>query len=56
MSKDVIGAFPIALSKSDLRNAFSFDHLPPLDNTVSLVTGANSGLGYWTSLHLASKV
>ncbi|KAF9321842.1 hypothetical protein BG003_010866 [Podila horticola] len=34
---------------------FSMDDIPSLDNKVALVTGANSGLGYWTAVELAAK-
>ncbi|KAG0017047.1 hypothetical protein BGZ81_010932 [Podila clonocystis] len=34
---------------------FSMNDIPSLDNKVALVTGANSGLGFWTALELAAK-
>ncbi|KAG0085102.1 hypothetical protein BGZ93_000861 [Podila epicladia] len=34
---------------------FSVDDIPSLDNKVALVTGANSGLGFWTAVELAAK-
>ena len=32
-----------------------FDFIPDLSGKVAVVTGANSGIGYWTALHLASR-
>eukprot|EP00756_Hemistasia_phaeocysticola_P062938 Hpha_TRINITY_DN6413_c0_g1::TRINITY_DN6413_c0_g1_i1::g.124::m.124 len=34
---------------------YSFEQLPDLSGKVVVVTGGNSGLGYWTALHLARK-
>ncbi|HKY89472.1 MAG TPA: oxidoreductase [Nevskiaceae bacterium] len=36
-------------------SAWSTNDLPDLTGRVALVTGGNSGIGYWTSLHLARK-
>jgi NAD(P)-dependent dehydrogenase (short-subunit alcohol dehydrogenase family) len=33
----------------------NFDFIPDLSGKVAVVTGANSGIGYWTALHLASR-
>lgn len=32
---------------------WSFDKIPDLSGKLALVTGGNSGIGYWTCLHLA---
>lgn len=32
-----------------------FDFIPDLSGKTAVVTGANSGIGYWTALHLASR-
>lgn len=34
---------------------YTYDQLPSLDGKVAFITGANSGLGFWTALHLARK-
>eukprot|EP00756_Hemistasia_phaeocysticola_P003510 Hpha_TRINITY_DN12282_c0_g2::TRINITY_DN12282_c0_g2_i1::g.16672::m.16672 len=36
-------------------HGFSFNDIPDLTGKVAVVTGANGGLGYWTTLHLARK-
>jgi NAD(P)-dependent dehydrogenase (short-subunit alcohol dehydrogenase family) len=35
--------------------SWSTNDLPDMSGKVALVTGGNSGIGYWTSLHLARK-
>ena len=35
--------------------AWTFDQIPDLQGRHAIVTGANSGLGYWTALHLARR-
>lgn len=35
--------------------AWTFDRIPDLHGRQAIVTGANSGLGYWTALHLARR-
>lgn len=35
--------------------AWTFDQIPDLQGRHAVVTGANSGLGYWTALHLARR-
>ena len=54
MSPDNTGLTPAFLTEEEL-NCFTFKDIPNLTNHVSLVTGANIGLGYWTSLHLARR-
>lgn len=34
---------------------WTFDDIPDLSGRHAIVTGANSGLGYWTALHLARR-
>ena len=36
-------------------SAWTFDQIPDLHGRQAIVTGANSGLGYWTTLHLARR-
>ncbi|MCC2655837.1 MAG: putative Protochlorophyllide reductase [Panacagrimonas sp.] len=36
-------------------SAWTFDQIPDLQGRHAVVTGANSGLGYWTALHLARR-
>ena len=35
--------------------AWTFDAIPDLAGRRAIVTGANSGIGYWTALHLARR-
>jgi NAD(P)-dependent dehydrogenase (short-subunit alcohol dehydrogenase family) len=35
--------------------AWTFDQIPDLQGQQAIVTGANSGLGYWIALHLARR-
>ncbi|KAF9957739.1 hypothetical protein BGZ72_001452 [Mortierella alpina] len=36
------------------RNCFSHDKVPDLKGKIAIVTGANTGLGYWTTVSLAA--
>lgn len=52
---DFIGAFPAALSSAELASAWNYNDMVDMTGTVSIVTGANVGLGYYSALHLAEK-
>eukprot|EP00756_Hemistasia_phaeocysticola_P003511 Hpha_TRINITY_DN12282_c0_g3::TRINITY_DN12282_c0_g3_i1::g.16674::m.16674 len=49
----IVGFSPLNLRGKSF--GFNFDQIPDLTGKVAVVTGANSGLGYWTGLHLARK-
>ena len=53
-SPNLVGAIPASLTEEQ-HKAFKFSDIPDLTNHVSLVTGANVGLGYYTAYHLANK-
>lgn len=48
----LVGMFPFCV---DVAAAWKYDDLPNLEGKVALVTGANIGLGFYTSKHLALK-
>ena len=49
----VRGTFPFIYDQYGGKEEFGFDDIPKLNGKVAVVTGANVGLGYYTSLHLA---
>ena len=48
------GLFPATLS-AEARTAYSVERLPDLSGRVTVVTGANVGLGYWTARHAVGR-
>lgn len=48
------GLLPMFFSSRELRHSFNFHDIPDLKGHVAVITGANSGLGYWTAYQLAS--
>merc|ERR1712166_179920 len=47
------GLFPAM--HADTAWGFTEDQIPDLEGTTVVVTGANSGLGFWSARHLAAK-
>lgn len=57
-SKDaaaLVGAAPLVMTRAQLEHGFKYADVPEghLAGKVAIVTGANSGVGFWTAYHLA---